>query len=187
MAKRSSLAIILAAGEGTRMKSAMPKVLHPVGGLPMLGHVLRAVAAGGVGDIAVVVGPGAEAVTAFVASVAPAATTHVQAERLGTGHAVLAAKAAIQKGADDILVVYGDTPMINGAMLARVRKGLSAGSDIVLLGFRPADPTGYGRLIEEKGRVRAIREEKDATTEERKVNFVWSASPASAATACCRC
>ncbi len=174
MAKRSCLAIVLAAGEGTRMKSATPKVLHHVGGLPMLGHVLRAVAAGGATETAVVVGPAADAVTAFVTKMAPGATTHVQAERLGTAHAVLAAAPAIREGADDVLVVYGDTPMINGAMLARVRKGLSAGSDIVLLGFRPSDPTGYGRLLEEKGRVVAIREEKDASAEERKVGFVWS-------------
>ena len=95
MPKRSCLAIILAAGEGTRMKSATPKVLHKIAGLPMLGHVVKAAEASGAGETAVVIGPGMEAATAFLAKAAPVAETFIQAERLGTGHAVLAAKKAI--------------------------------------------------------------------------------------------
>ena len=123
MPKRSCLAIILAAGEGTRMKSATPKVLHKVAGLPMLGHVLKAAEAGGAGDIAVVVGPGMEAVTAFLAREAPAATTFVQEQRLGTGHAVLAAKKALAAAPDQVLVMYGDTPLVTAATLKKMRAG----------------------------------------------------------------
>ena len=178
MAKRSCLAIILAAGEGTRMKSALPKVLHPIGGLPMLGHVLKAAADGGAARTVVVVGPGAEAVGVFVEKTAPGVTIHVQAERFGTAHAVLAAEAAISEAigageADDVLVLYADTPLVTAATIQRVRAVLDEGSDLVFPGFRPANPTGYGRLIVNKGRVTAIREERDATDEERKVGYCW--------------
>lgn len=178
MPNRTCLAIILAAGVGTRMKSATPKVLHRIGNLPMLGHVLRTATAAGVTRTAVVIGPGAEAVAAFVAMAAPNATTHVQAERLGTAHAVLAAEGAIAGAvdageADEILILYGDTPLVTAATMRRVRDALAAGSDLVFPGFRPANPAGYGRLIVRDGRVTAIREEKDATEEERKIGICW--------------
>jgi bifunctional UDP-N-acetylglucosamine pyrophosphorylase/glucosamine-1-phosphate N-acetyltransferase len=171
MPKRSCLAIILAAGEGTRMKSATPKVLHKIGGLPMLGHVLKAAAASGATDIAVVVGPEAGAVAAFARDAAPHATVHEQRERLGTGHAVLAAKAAIAKGADDVLVLYGDAPLVTAATLARTRKALARDADVVVVGFRTSEPTGYGRLVAEKGRLVAIVEEKDATAGQKRIGF----------------
>lgn len=174
MAKRSCLAIILAAGEGTRMKSAVPKVLHPIGGLPMLGHVLNAVAASGAGETAVVVGPQHDAVVAFVGKHAPKASTHVQTDRLGTGHAVMAARPAITKGADDVLVLLADAPLVTGKTLARARNALASGADVVVVGFRPASPKGYGRLVEEQGQLVAIVEEKDATDEERRIGFVNS-------------
>jgi bifunctional UDP-N-acetylglucosamine pyrophosphorylase / glucosamine-1-phosphate N-acetyltransferase len=178
MAKRSCLAIILAAGEGTRMKSAIPKVLHPVGGLPMLGHVLRAAADAGATRTAVIVGAGADVATAFIEKTWPPATVHVQAARLGTAHAVLAAKTAIAEAtkageADDVLVLFADTPLMTAATMHRIRELLAAGSDMVFPGFRPPDPTGYGRLIVEKGRVVAIREEKDASPAERKIDYCW--------------
>ena len=172
MASRTCLAIILAAGEGVRMKSALPKAMHPIGGRPMLGYVLDAAAEGGAGSIAVVIGPKAEIVREFVGKAAPGATTHVQAERRGTGHAVLAAREAIAKGHDDVLVLYGDTPLITGGSLQRIRAELAAGADVVVVGFRPANPAGYGRLIEDGGRLTAIVEEKDATPAQRKVGFV---------------
>jgi bifunctional UDP-N-acetylglucosamine pyrophosphorylase/glucosamine-1-phosphate N-acetyltransferase len=167
MATRSCLAIVLAAGEGTRMKSALPKALHTVGGLPMLGYILKAAADGGATATAVVVAPNTAAVMAFVAKTAPAATLHVQDEQLGTAHAVLAAKAAIAKGADDVLVLYGDTPMVTAKTLARLRKPLASGSDVAVAGFRPDEPGGYGRLVVEGGKLVAIREAKDATAAER--------------------
>ena len=144
----------------------------------MLGHVLKATAEGGATRTAVVVGPGAEAVTAFVEKTSPVATIHVQAERFGTAHAVLAAKAAIAEAtkageADDVLVLYADTPLITAATMHRIRELLAAGSDMVFPGFRPPNPTGYGRLLVDKGRVVAIREEKDASEAERKIAYCW--------------
>lgn len=173
MTTRTCLAIVLAAGEGTRMKSAVPKVMHPVGGLPMLGHLLRTVSQAGATEIAVVVGPGADAVTAYVAKAAPGASVHVQQERLGTAHAVLAAREALGKGADDVVVLYADTPLITAATIGRIRAALAGGDDLVFPGFRPPIPTGYGRLIVEDGQVKAIREEKDASDAERKIGLCW--------------
>src|SRR3954470_20570887 len=108
---RTCPAIVLAAGEGTRMRSHLPKVLHAIAGAPMLAHVLRAVAAAG-GKAAVVVGPGQDAVAKAAQRVIPDAEIFTQTERRGTAHAVLAAAAATRKGADDILVIFGDTPLI---------------------------------------------------------------------------
>ena len=172
MATRTCLVIILAAGEGTRMNSAVPKVLHPIGGRPMLGHVLDATLKSGASAIAVVVGPGAEAISAFVRAVAPAATVHEQGERLGTAHAVLAAETAIAKGYDDVLVLYGDTPLITAQSLGRIRAELAAGTDVAVVGSRPIDPRGYGRLIEVDGQLTAIIEERDANVKQRKVRYV---------------
>jgi bifunctional UDP-N-acetylglucosamine pyrophosphorylase / glucosamine-1-phosphate N-acetyltransferase len=166
---RTSLAIILAAGEGTRMASAQPKVLHAVAGKSLLAHVLDAVAKSGVAATAVVVGPGQDAVAAEARRVTPNAVSFIQRERRGTAHAVLAARAAIEQGADDILIVYGDTPLIRPATLARLRAPLAEGAALAVLGFRPADPTGYGRLIVQSDELIAIREETDASVNERAI------------------
>ena len=171
MTTRSCLSIILAAGEGTRMKSATPKVLHPIAGLPMVAHVARAAAAAGGGDIAVVVGRGAEAVEAAVRPFAAKAESFVQAERLGTGHAVLAARDAIARGYDDLLVVFADTPLVEPASLIAARQKLTEGAAVVVIGFRTPNPTGYGRLIEKAGELTAIREERDCSAEEKKIDF----------------
>jgi bifunctional UDP-N-acetylglucosamine pyrophosphorylase/glucosamine-1-phosphate N-acetyltransferase len=171
MSSRSCLAIILAAGEGTRMRSALPKVMHKIGGLPMLGHVLETANETGADRRAVVIGAGADAVRTYVDSVASDAAVYVQAERLGTAHAVLAAKKEIAAGADDVIVLYGDTPLVTPKTLQRLRRALAKGADIVVLGFRTPNPTGYGRLIEEKGKLVAIREEKDASKDERAIDF----------------
>jgi bifunctional UDP-N-acetylglucosamine pyrophosphorylase / glucosamine-1-phosphate N-acetyltransferase len=94
----------------------------------------------------------------------------VQHERRGTAHAVLAAKAALVRGADDVLVAFADTPLITPRTLARLREALSAGAGVVVLGFRPSDPTGYGRLVTAAGgKLLAIREEKDASPAERAI------------------
>src|SRR3954468_106605 len=104
MTARSSLMVVLAAGEGTRMRSSLPKVLHPVASQSLLAHVLDAAPHGAGAALAVVVGPNHQAVVDEVARVRPDAATFVQAERLGTAHAVLAAREAISRGADDLLV-----------------------------------------------------------------------------------
>ena len=170
MAARTCLSIVLAAGEGTRMRSSRPKVMHAIGQWPLIWHVLGAVREAS-GATAVVVGPGQDAVTAEVKSVAPLAEIFVQRERRGTAHAVLAAKPAIARGPDDILVVFADTPLVRSETLAQMRALLAAGAAVVVLGFRPSDPSGYGRLVTADGQLLAVREEKDASNDERKIGL----------------
>src|SRR5437762_6598654 len=171
MALRSSLTIVLAAGEGTRMRSSIPKVLHPVAGQSLLAHVLGAAPNGAGAALAVVVGPGQEAVEAEAKRLRPEAATFVQRERLGTAHAVLAARDAIARGADDLLVAFGDTPLISAETFTRLRAPLKNGAALAVLGFRAADPTGYGRLLVEGDRLVAIREQADATPAERAIKL----------------
>ncbi|HEX4410615.1 MAG TPA: bifunctional UDP-N-acetylglucosamine diphosphorylase/glucosamine-1-phosphate N-acetyltransferase GlmU [Xanthobacteraceae bacterium] len=171
MTSRSSLAIVLAAGEGTRMLSSRPKVLHKVAGRSLLTHVLAAVGAAGVTDVAVVIGPGQDEVAAEALRLSPNAAIFVQEERRGTAHAVLAAKAALERHHGDVLVLYGDTPLIQPATLARLRAPLAGGAAIAVLGFHPADPSGYGRLTMAEDQLIAIREELDASPSERAITF----------------
>lgn len=171
MTSRSCLAIVLAAGEGTRMKSKLAKVLHRVGGLPMVAHVARAAAAAGGNDLALVVGRDAPDVEAAVRPFVSEVSVHVQSERLGTGHAVLAARAAIERGYDELLIMFGDTPLINSDALRLARSRLAEGASVAVMGFRASDPTGYGRLIEREGELVAIREHKDANEDEQRINF----------------
>ncbi len=166
---RTCLVIVLAAGEGTRMCSARPKVLHAVAGRSLLAHVLDAVAKSGVTATAVVIGPGQDEVAAEAERVLPGAAIFTQRERRGTAHAALAAKSAIERGADDILIVYGDTPLIRPVTLSRLRAPLAAGAALAVLGFRPADPSGYGRLVMQGEELIAIREEADASASERAI------------------
>ncbi len=171
MPVRTCLAIVLAAGEGTRMRSARPKVLHTIAGQSLLAHVLRAVAAAGIETTAVVVGPGQDATAAEAARVLPDAVSFVQQERRGTAHAVLAAKPAIAQAPDDVLILYGDTPLIRAETLKKLRAPLAGGASVAVLGFRPADPSGYGRLIMAGDDLIAIREEADASASERAIGL----------------
>ena len=171
MTVRSCLAIVLAAGEGTRMRSALPKVLHAIAGRSLLAHVLRAVAETMVTAAAVVVGPNQEAVAAEAERVLPGAQCFVQRERRGTAHAVLAARPALERKADDVLIVYGDTPLIRAAILSKLRAPLAAGAAVVVLGFRPANPSGYGRLVVDGDKLIAIREEADASETEKAIGL----------------
>lgn len=171
MTSRTCLSIILAAGEGTRMKSTSPKVLHQIAGLPMVAHVARTAEAAGADGVVLVVGHGGDEVKAAAERFAPEAEVFVQTERLGTAHAVLAARAAIARGHDDVLVMFGDTPLVEAESLATARQKLADGAAVVVIGFRPPNPAGYGRLIEKDGRLVAIREDKDCTDEERKIGF----------------
>ncbi|MEZ5841571.1 MAG: bifunctional UDP-N-acetylglucosamine diphosphorylase/glucosamine-1-phosphate N-acetyltransferase GlmU [Hyphomicrobiales bacterium] len=171
MADRSCLVIILAAGEGTRMKSALPKVLHQVGGRAMVGHVLDLASAIGAGRRAVVIGPNADAVRKVVTAADAGAKVYEQTERLGTAHAVLAAAAAFAEPVDDVLILYGDTPLVTVETLQQVRAALADGADVAVLGFDADDPTGYGRLVETDGRLVAIREHRDASEAERQIRF----------------
>jgi bifunctional UDP-N-acetylglucosamine pyrophosphorylase/glucosamine-1-phosphate N-acetyltransferase len=171
MTGRTSLTIVLAAGEGTRMRSSLPKVLHPVAGQSLLAHVLRAAPNGANASLAVVVGPDHQAVAEEAARARADTATFVQRQRLGTAHAVLAAKKAIAAGADDLLVVFGDTPLISAGTFERMRAPLNNGAALTVLGFRAADPTGYGRLIVEDGQLVAIREQADASLEEKTITL----------------
>lgn len=171
MTDRTSLTVVLAAGEGTRMRSSLPKVLHPVAGQPLLAHVLEAAPHGAGTSLAVVIGPDHDAVAAEARRLRPDAASFVQRERLGTAHAVLAAREAIARGADDLLIAFGDTPLISAETFARMRAPLAKGAALAVLGFRAADPTGYGRLLMQDGKLVAIREHADASEEERKVTL----------------
>ncbi len=171
MSERTCLVVVLAAGEGVRLRSRKPKVLHRIAGRSLLGHVLQAVLAAGATDVAVVVGPEHETVVAEARRLAPSAQVFTQTERRGTAHAVLAARKAVEKGVDDVLVVFGDTPSIRRETLVRLRKALAADAAVAVLGFRKADPSGYGRLITRDGELTAIREDKDASLEERAITL----------------
>ena len=136
----------------------------------MLAHALAALVEAGCGRIAVVVGPGSggEALAEAAKRVFPNAEIFVQAERRGTAHAVLAARGALEQSADDVLVHYADTSLVRPETLRNLRDGLP-GAALVALGFEAADPTGYGRLIERDGVLKAIREQKDASPDERAI------------------
>jgi bifunctional UDP-N-acetylglucosamine pyrophosphorylase/glucosamine-1-phosphate N-acetyltransferase len=168
---RSLTAIVLAAGKGTRMRSDLPKVLHRIAGRTMLGHVLAAVQAAGAGRIAVVAEPGREDVAAEIAREAPGAQVFPQAERLGTAHAVLAARAVLEAPDDDVVIAFGDTPLISAETFLRLRAPLANGAGVAVLAFESPNPTGYGRVLTEGSRVLAIREEKDASPAERAVTL----------------
>jgi bifunctional UDP-N-acetylglucosamine pyrophosphorylase/glucosamine-1-phosphate N-acetyltransferase len=171
MTGRSCLTIVLAAGEGTRMRSSLPKVLHPIAGQTLLAHVLSAAPRGVGTSLAVVVGPGQEAVAEEARRVRPDVMTFVQHERLGTAHAVLAAREAIAQGADDLVIAFGDTPLISADTFARMQTPLQAGASLAVLGFHATDPTGYGRLIVDNGRLTAIREQAEASADERRITL----------------
>jgi bifunctional UDP-N-acetylglucosamine pyrophosphorylase/glucosamine-1-phosphate N-acetyltransferase len=165
------MTVVLAAGEGTRMRSRLPKVLHAIAGRSMLAHVLDAVQEAGSTRNAVVIGPDSEAVAAEAQRALPGTGIFVQQERRGTAHAVLAARAAIGRGVDDVLVVFGDTPLVRPPTLRRMREALAGGAALVVAGFHPEDPSGYGRLVVKDGELVAIREELDATPEERRIGL----------------
>jgi bifunctional UDP-N-acetylglucosamine pyrophosphorylase / glucosamine-1-phosphate N-acetyltransferase len=168
---RTCLAVVLAAGEGTRMRSSRPKVLHEIGGRSLIAHALAAASAIA-GRTAVVVGPGQDAVVKAAKALVPDAAFYVQQERRGTAHAVLAARAALTQGADDVVVAFADTPLVTPQTIMRLRGVLASGAGVAVLGFRPADPTGYGRLIvDHSGALTAIREEKDSSAEERTIGL----------------
>jgi bifunctional UDP-N-acetylglucosamine pyrophosphorylase/glucosamine-1-phosphate N-acetyltransferase len=171
MVERTCLAIVLAAGEGTRMRSARPKVLHEIAKQSLLAHVLAAVRHAGGSSVAVVIGPDASAVSAEATRNAPGAEIFVQTDRRGTAHAVLAAEKALARSTDDVLIIFGDTPLIRSETLRRMREALAKGAAVAVLGFRPKDPAGYGRLVMDGNDLVAIREELDATPAERKIDL----------------
>ena len=168
---RARAAIILAAGQGARMKSELPKVLHRVGGLAMLGWAITAAARLGCARTVMVVGAHAPQVRAHAAKALGEGAVAVQDPPLGTGHAVRAAEAALKGFAGDVIVLYADTPLLRPETLEALLAG-RAGKALAVLGFEAADPTGYGRLVlGAGGAVERIVEHKDATEAERAIGL----------------
>lgn len=160
--------VVLAAGAGTRMKSALPKVLHPLANLPMVAHVLANAAALKPSRIVGVVAPGAKAVAEAFAP----HPTAVQDRPLGTGHAARAALGALKGHDGPVLVVFGDAPLVTTASLRRLVAACGkARAAVGVLGFTARDPSPYGRLIVEGGELVKIVESKDADAAERAVDF----------------
>jgi bifunctional UDP-N-acetylglucosamine pyrophosphorylase/glucosamine-1-phosphate N-acetyltransferase len=153
------------------MRSALPKVLHRIAGRSMLAHVLAAVERAGAERIEVVIGPGRPDVRKETEAFGAGAHTVEQTERLGTAHAVLQARDALAAGLDDVVVAYADTPLVSADTFARLRAPLAEGAAVAVLGFEAADPTGYGRLLTKGGDLVAIREERDASPEERRIRL----------------
>ena len=172
MSELKGLAVVLAAGEGTRMRSSMPKVLHAIAGRSLLGHVMAGLDDFADMDCALVVGPGMEAAEAEAKTIRPDVSSFVQSARLGTAHATLAARSAIESANGPVLVLYGDTPLLGSDTLRRVLGAIEEGADVVVLGFEPADPDGYGRLLlDASGALTEIREHRDASQAERAVRL----------------
>ncbi len=163
--------VVLAAGQGTRMKSDRPKVLHEIGHLPLFAHALKAGVALQPERRVLVVGRGAEAVRAAAVAQDPEIAVVEQAEQAGTAHAVARARAALDGAAGDVFVLYGDTPLICPETLSKMAAARAGGAAVVVLGFEAADPGRYGRLIVEGGELVRIVEHEDATEAERDVTF----------------
>ena len=166
----STALVILAAGKGTRMNSDLPKVLHQIAHAPMLEHAMRAGGALDPERTVVVAGHEAEMVRAATAEIDSDATVVLQEEQLGTGHAVLQARAALEGFRGDVVVLYGDTPFVSAETLERMIEARSR-ADLVILGFEAADPARYGRLIMQGESLEKIVEFKDASDAERAITF----------------
>jgi bifunctional UDP-N-acetylglucosamine pyrophosphorylase/glucosamine-1-phosphate N-acetyltransferase len=169
-------AIVLAAGQGTRMKSPLPKMLHPLAGRPLIYYSVRAALDAGASDVVVVVGHGGEKVQAFLSDTFGAKVrTALQAEQQGTGHAALMAMPALE-GVDSTLLLYGDAPLVEVSDLRALAAALEGHADapLALLTCVLDDPTGYGRVLRDpKGRVLGIREHRDLRNEkERSISEV---------------
>jgi len=161
--------IILAAGKGTRMNSSLPKVLHTIGGKPMLDHVIDSCRSLDAERISIVYGHGAELVQETIGA-ADDLCWALQKEQLGTGHAVLQAKEFIDDDAI-IIIAYGDVPLVKAETLHLLEQDIKVGSDLSILTTKLADPKGYGRIIRDAaGNMTSIVEEKDATDEQRLIN-----------------
>ncbi|GIL39501.1 bifunctional UDP-N-acetylglucosamine diphosphorylase/glucosamine-1-phosphate N-acetyltransferase GlmU [Roseiterribacter gracilis] len=162
--QRPLAAIVLAAGKGTRMKSDLPKVMHAIGGRSMVRHVLEAAVSLGAERTVVVVGPGMEMLTHHVAPV----PTTIQTEQRGTADAVRAAMPALAGFTGDVLVLYGDVPLVRAESLAKLRAARTDGVGIVVFGMRAPTPNAYGRLVQAAdGTLDRIVEFLDANDEER--------------------
>ncbi|HMA37791.1 MAG TPA: bifunctional UDP-N-acetylglucosamine diphosphorylase/glucosamine-1-phosphate N-acetyltransferase GlmU [Chloroflexia bacterium] len=163
------VAVVLAAGMGTRMRSTLPKVLHQIAGVPLVGHVLRALAPLAPARTVLVIGHGGAQVQA---TVGPDYTYVTQAPQLGTGHAVLQARPAVEGQAQTVLVLYGDTPLLRAPTLQDLvtHHATQPGTRVTILTCHTPDPSGYGRVLRDsQGRVTGIVEERVATPDQRAI------------------
>ena len=166
--------VVLAAGKGTRMKSAVPKVLHTAAGLPLIEHVLRTAAASSPASVVLIVGHQADAVEAALKS-RPGLRFALQEPQLGTGHALLQAEAALAGSGGTVVLLSGDVPLLRaGTLQTLVRRHEEAGAAATVLTAVVDDPTGYGRIERRDGHITAIVEHKDATPEQRAVREINS-------------
>jgi len=163
--------VILAAGKGSRMKSDLPKVLHKVADLSLIGHAMRSGAALSPARTVVVTGHGAEQVEAEVAKLDKGAICVRQDAQNGTAHAVDQARAALADFDGIVVVLYGDTPFIAGETLTAMIDLHGSGAGVVVLGFEAEDPTNYGRLVTDGQQLERIIEHKDASPEERAITL----------------
>ncbi len=166
----STALIILAAGKGTRMESDLPKVMHELGGAPLFTHCWAHGRALTPARTVIVAGHGAALVEAAAREVDPEVAVAVQAEQLGTAHAVAQARSALEGFEGDAVVLYGDTPFTAQSTLTRLVEARKT-ADVVVLGFDARDPGRYGRLVMEGDRLSRIVEFKDATDEERAITL----------------
>lgn len=160
-------AIILAAGQGTRMNSSIPKVLHAICGVPMVKLLMNAVERAGIKDITVVIGPNMDDLKKTVAPY----PTVVQTDRLGTGHAVLQARDYLKPFDGCVLVLFGDHPLFTPQNFQDMIQKYNDGNDVTVLGFIPSDARRYGRLVMGDDGLDAIVEYKDATDEQRAIKL----------------
>lgn len=163
--------VILAAGDGTRMKSSTPKLLHEVAGAPIIQHVVNAAKQSGAKQIGVVTAADNPALRSRLESTNSDLAFFEQQEKLGTGHAAKMAEPIWSKGEGNVAFVYGDHPLLEGETFAAIQQKLADGWDGAILGFEPEDPTGYGRLVTAGDELIAITEHKDADAETRKIGL----------------
>ena len=162
--------IVLAAGQGSRMKSDLPKVLHPLGGAPLYLHALNSGRSLEPEKIVLVTGVGAELVVESTRKFDVDAEIVVQDQQLGTGHAVMQAQDALAEFSGDALVLFGDTPFMQPETLEKMVAALET-HDVVVLGFEPADTKRYGRLVMDGDALQRIVEHKDASDDERAITL----------------
>ena len=163
--------IVLAAGEGTRMASDTPKVMHRIAGAPMIAHTLATADGMQVGERVVVIGHKGNEVRKALNELDPDIRVTEQTERLGTAHAALTARNILSDATGDVAVMNGDNPLISPDTLKSMTAARAAGADLVILGFHVEAPNRYGRLIHDGDQVRRIVEWKDASEEERRITL----------------
>lgn len=172
MTKAAFASIVLAAGKGTRMKSRKPKVLHAVAARSMIGHVLCCLTDVGTSETVLVTSPDQDDVRAEAADHAANLKNAIQENQLGTADAVKVARPNLSSRDAPVIIMYGDTPLFRAETITKIVDAVRGGAEIAVLGFHAADPTGYGRLLTDgAGNIEAIREELEASVEERAVTL----------------